>query len=93
MGNQLAVQAARNQPDSVAELPNVVYKDALGRPPVLAGKRDPLLKYWDASPMLDVDAGGGRFFKSSLCVHDDGGLVVVKVGPTCSPCGEVLWSG
>ncbi|KAI3438322.1 hypothetical protein D9Q98_000756 [Chlorella vulgaris] len=23
--------------------------------------------------------GGGRFFKSSLCVHDDGGLVVVKV--------------
>ena len=24
-------------------------------------------------------AGGGRFFKSALCVHDDGGLVVVKV--------------
>ena len=27
-------------------------------------------------------AGGGRFFKSALCVHDEGGLVVVKVRRT-----------
>ncbi len=24
-------------------------------------------------------AGGGRFLKTLLCLHDDGGLVVVKV--------------
>ena len=26
--------------------------------------------------------GGGRFLKTALCVHEDGGLVVVKV-TTC----------
>lgn len=40
--------------------------------------------------------GGGRFFKSALCVHDDGGLVVVKVyakrpdGPDVRPYKERL---
>lgn len=33
-------------------------------------------------------AGGGRFFKSSLCVHDDGGLVVVKV--RCNPSSAAV---
>lgn len=26
-----------------------------------------------------MPVGGGRFLKTALCVHEDGGLVVVKV--------------
>jgi hypothetical protein len=33
---------------------------------------------------LCVLLGGGRFLKTALCVHEDGGLVVVKV-PICDP--------
>jgi hypothetical protein len=29
--------------------------------------------------LLSCPAGGGRFLKTLLCLHDNGGLVVVKV--------------
>jgi hypothetical protein len=32
-----------------------------------------------AHACLSVHSGGGRFLKTVLCVHDEGGLVVVKV--------------
>ena len=42
--------------------------------------------------------GGGRFLKTALCVHDDGGLVVVKVaapskGITCTMNARIRLPG
>lgn len=39
---------------------------------------------WACATQRHHCAGGGRFLKTLLCVHDDGGLVVVKVG--CFGC-------
>lgn len=94
MGNQLTAPSRLTAAEAVSDLQSVTYKDSLGEgevavsaaaPPTLAAgsfvRACCLLPACQcASPYLEIcRAGGGRFFKSALCVHDDGGLVVVKV--------------
>lgn len=59
----------------IGELPHVVYKGPLGAIYLL--HRNTRVWWW----MSDKGLGAGehgRFFKTSMCVHDDGGPVVVK---------------
>ena len=93
MGNQLS-QPQKLQPEHLAEVPKVVLKENLGahryNHPLTA-----LLLEGISPRMWNASAGGGRFLKTLLCLHDDGGLVVVKVtlsqevacqlGSTCLP--------
>ena len=90
MGNHLATPA-RPAPaiDLVAEVPNVVFKEALGASGWGWGG---VVGWWawragrgharpDAPPHPRLSPpGGGRLLKSMLCIHDDAGLVVVKAG-------------
>lgn len=75
MGNQLA-QPQRFQPEHLQELPKVVYKHTLGRQcsPDLAEPRTAT-----SSADTKLPSGGGRVLKTVLCIHDQAGLVVVKV--------------
>ena len=75
MGNQLA-QPQKLQPEHLAEIPNVVLKENLGMQ--RSGKKNSCSGLSNIS--MPCCAGGGRFLKSLLCVHDEGGQVVVKVG-------------
>lgn len=83
MGNQLA-QPARLQPEVLADLQGVVYKETLGMVVriLLSRTRCRLhsLQPQASNAHWHFALGGGRFLKTLLCVHDDGGLVVVKVG-------------
>lgn len=94
MGNQLS-QPQKLQPEHLAEVPKVVLKENLGKligGPLdtlcteitylyrvttfaMYCKRLAVIK----PNRLGDHAGGGRFFKTLQCLHDDGGLVVVKV--------------
>lgn len=75
MGNQLS-NPRYSQPDSLAELPMpVVFKDNLGE-----DERHRLVLESGCALRDRLRlAGGGRLFKTSLCLHDEGGLVAVKV--------------
>lgn len=87
MGNVLA-QPTKLQLDLLAEVPNVVYKDTLSkwvvRPSCLAELRHSRLSLVLGAALTFAlvfvfASDGGRFLKTLLCVHDEGGLVVVKV--------------
>ena len=84
MGNQLGVPA-RPTPDMVAEVPGLVFKEALGECVGEAGarqgqrQRGPPTDRPPTHSLSLTHTGGGRVLKSALCVHDDAGLVVVKV--------------
>jgi hypothetical protein len=71
MGNQLA-QPSKPPSEHLTELPNVVLKDSLGVCAEAASSMAIVSRF----PLYP---GGGRFLKTLLCVHDEGGLVVVKV--------------
>lgn len=78
MGNQLA-QPARLQPEVLADLQGVVYKETLGAC-IVGGMSASCCRATHSCRCLQTNTpGGGRFLKTLLCVHDDGGLVVVKV--------------
>lgn len=79
MGNQLA-QPQKLQPEHLAELPKVVMKDSLGKYPWLRGCLVEIVYCFCFTLIHFLKIpGNGRFLKTVSCVHDDGGLVVVKV--------------
>lgn len=81
MGNALTSPSRLADSEAVSDLQGVTYKDSLGEGG--GACRCCWLRLCCSNQphpnMLCMRAGGGRFFKSALCVHDDGGLVVVKV--------------
>jgi hypothetical protein len=82
MGNQLTQPSRLVAAEAIADLGSVTFKDNLGEhsaPPTLAWCLPVSASLAKAGQLTLHAAGGGRFFKSALCVHDDGGLVVVKV--------------
>lgn len=75
MGNQLAPPSKQGVEHST-ELLNVVFKETLGE------DARPVRMYIQQAGCLTCMcccAGPGRLLKSLLCLHDNGGLVVVKV--------------
>lgn len=82
MGNVLAQPLSKAQPAILGDLPVVTLKDTLGASFQLGCM--PLQESCHitgtvAQILTLVLPGGGRFLKTLLCVHDEGGLVVVKV--------------
>jgi hypothetical protein len=81
MGNQLAPPSKPGVEHS-AELLNAVFKETLGEQlPVFRLCVQGMQAALDAELLLPPCscAGPGRLLKSLLCLHDNGGLVVVKV--------------
>jgi hypothetical protein len=85
MGNVLA--APLKQTDFIGELPGVVLRDTLGASRVISSLDGACAKQilctcmHTEKPLAHMPlAGGGRFLKTLLCVHDEGGQLVVKVG-------------
>lgn len=89
MGNQLTAPVA--PAEALGDLRSVTFKDSLGAAGGRAGAVEadgrrvsppcslPVQAPNRGAPPSRCPTGGGRLFKSAVCVHDDGGLVVVKV--------------